>query len=73
MPAEPAVYCVYDRGAEEPIYTGQTSILRARAVTHATTSWGVKEPWLAYMLSPAGTPKHVFGDARSIRVRPLGD
>jgi hypothetical protein len=65
LPAEPAVYCVYDRGAEEPIYIGQTSILRARAVTHATTSWGVKQPWLAYMLLPAGTPKHVLREFES--------
>jgi hypothetical protein len=65
LPAEPAVYCVYDRGAEEPIYIGETSILRARALTHATTSWGVKEPWLAYMLLPVGTPKHVLREFES--------
>jgi hypothetical protein len=65
LPGEPAVYCVYDRGAEEPIYIGQTSNLRARAATHATTSWDVKEPWLAYMLLPAGTPKHVLRELES--------
>ena len=65
MPVEPAVYCLYDHGAEEPIYIGETSILRARAVTHATTPWGVKEPWLAYMLLPAGTPKHVLRELES--------
>jgi hypothetical protein len=65
LPVEPAVYCLYDHGAEEPIYIGETSILRARAVTHATTPWGVKEPWLAYMLLPAGTPKHVLRELES--------
>ncbi len=81
LPALPAVYCVHDRGADEPAYIGETASLAARAATHAAARWPLREPWLAYRLLPAGTPKHVLreleGDLlgwhfwRTRRVSPL--
>ena len=65
LPLGPAVYCVYDCGAEEPVYVGETSALPARAAAHAGTSWPVREPWLAFMPLPAGTPKHILREFES--------
>lgn len=65
LPAGPAVYCICGRGADEPVYIGETSGLRARAVTHAAAQWPVHEPWLAYLPLPDGTPKHVLRELES--------
>jgi hypothetical protein len=60
LPVGPAVYVVYDRGADEAIYIGQANRLRQRAIAHGSSVWPVREPWLAYLLLPERTPKHVL-------------
>lgn len=65
LPAGPAVYCIYGHDADEPVYIGETSGLRARAVTHSATQWPVQEPWLAYLPLPDGTPKFVLRELES--------
>jgi hypothetical protein len=65
LPSGPAVYCIHDRGAEEPVYVGETLSLPTRAATHAVASWRVREPWLAYLPLPEGTPKHVLRELES--------
>lgn len=65
LPERPAVYCIYGPSADEPLYVGETSSLRARAVAHAAAQWPVQAPWLAYLLLPDGTPKHVLRELES--------
>lgn len=65
LPAGPAVYCIYGHDADEPVYIGETSGLRARAVTHSATQWPVQEPWLAYLPMPDRTPKFVLRELES--------
>ncbi len=60
-----AVYCIHDRAADEPVYLGETSFLAAWAATHAAVSWPVREPWLAYLPLPEGTPKHLLRELES--------
>jgi hypothetical protein len=65
LPPGPAVYCIHDRDAEEPVYIGETSSLAARAMTHAAASWPARVPWLTYLPLPEGTPKHVLRELES--------
>ena len=65
LPAGPAVYCIYDLGAGEPVYVGETSDLPARATAHAAAPWPVRPLWLAYLALPEGTPKHVLRELES--------
>jgi hypothetical protein len=65
LPSGPAVYRIHDRGADEPVYVGETTSLPARALTHAAAPWPVREPWLAYLPLPEGTPKHVLRELES--------
>jgi hypothetical protein len=60
LPRGPAVYIVYDPGADAAIYIGQTDGLRARAVAHASSQWPIRKPWLAYSSLPERTPQHVL-------------
>lgn len=61
----PAVYCIYGRDADEPVYIGETSSLPSRALTHAGIRWPISEPWLAYLSLPDGTPKYVLRELES--------
>ncbi|ACL55942.1 conserved hypothetical protein [Methylobacterium nodulans ORS 2060] len=65
LPTGPAVYCIYARTAEEPLYIGETSALAARAAAHAAALWPTPEPWLAYLFLPENTPKHVLRELES--------
>jgi hypothetical protein len=65
LPMEPAVYVVYERGSEAAVYIGETNRLRARAVAHASSRWPAREPWLACLSLPQGTPKHVLRELES--------
>jgi hypothetical protein len=60
LPQVPAVYIVYEAGAEAAVYIGQTQKLRARAIDRASSPWPIREPWLAYWPLPEGTPTHVL-------------
>ena len=60
LPRGPAVYVMYERGADAAIYIGQANMLRRRAVAHASSVWPIPEPWLAYLSLPERTPKHVL-------------
>jgi hypothetical protein len=60
LPVGPAVYVVYERGAEAAVYIGETNGLRARAVAHASSLWPIRQPWLAYLSLPEQTPKHAL-------------
>ena len=63
--AGPAVYCIHAREAGEPVYVGETAGLPGRAMTHAAASWPTREPGLAYLSLPEGTPKHVLREFES--------
>jgi hypothetical protein len=65
LPTGPAVYGIHDRGADEPVYVGETSALASRVLAHAATRWPVREAWLAYLPLPSGTPKHVLRELES--------
>jgi hypothetical protein len=65
LPVGPAVYVVYDQVAEAAVYIGETGRLRARGVAHASSPWPAREPWLAYLALPEGTPKHVLRELES--------
>lgn len=65
LPPGPAVYCIFDRNAGEPVYVGETSALPARALTHTNRRWPVREPWLAFLSMPEGTPKYVLRELES--------
>lgn len=65
LPSGPAVYCIHDRGADKPVYVGETASLPARALNHAAASWPLREPWLAYLPLPEGTPKHLLRELES--------
>ncbi len=67
LPAQPALYCIYDAVAveSEPAYIGQTSSLAQRAVSHAASRWPMRAAWLAYRPLPTGTPKHVLHELES--------
>jgi hypothetical protein len=65
LPSGPAIYGLYDRNGEEPIYIGETSGLPARATTHAAALWPAREPWIAYVSLPVETPKHVLREFES--------
>ena len=61
LPNQPAIYCIYDCEAiePEPAYVGQSSRLKARAISHARTRWPISSPWLAYRVFRP-TPSHVL-------------
>lgn len=65
LPSGPAVYCIHDGGSNELVYVGETLALRAWAASHAVTPWPLREPWLAYLPLPKGTPKHVLRELKS--------
>jgi hypothetical protein len=65
LPNGPGIYCIYDRGLDEPVYIGETSKLLARTATHAARSWPLREPWIAVLPLAAGTPKFVLHELES--------
>jgi hypothetical protein len=61
----PGVYCLYEHEADDPVYIGETSDLRARSATHAATPWSLRDPWIAVRSLAAGTPKYVLHELES--------
>jgi hypothetical protein len=55
LPATPAVYAIHERGAEHPVYIGETSGLRSRLATHAVAPWPFPEPFIAFLFLPEGS------------------
>jgi hypothetical protein len=66
VPSGPAIYCIYDGAASEPepVYVGETSRLRSRAISHLAASWPMPNPWLAYRTFP-GVPKYILHELES--------
>jgi hypothetical protein len=65
LPPLPALYCVAEKGIEEPAYVGETTSLVMRATAHAKARMPLREPLMAYRLLPEGTPKHVLRELES--------
>lgn len=65
LPTAPAVYCIHDRDVKEAVYIGETAALARRAAGHAASPWPVREPWIAWLSLPQGTPKHVLRELES--------
>ncbi|MFL5288297.1 MAG: hypothetical protein ACJ8AW_46920 [Rhodopila sp.] len=65
LPDGPGIYCLYEHDADEPVYLGETSDLRARSATHAATSWSLRDPWIAVRPLATGTPKYVLHELES--------
>jgi hypothetical protein len=61
----PAVYCIYEHGADEPAYIGETSGVLARTATHAATPWLLSDPWIAVLPLAVATPKYVLHELES--------
>lgn len=56
---------MHDGSANDLVYVGETSALRARATSHAATPWPLRKPWLAYLSLPRRTSKHVLRELES--------
>jgi hypothetical protein len=67
LPERPAVYCVFDQAliSPLPVYVGETLRLQTRATAHAAARWPIRDPWLAYRVLPARTPKFVLHELES--------
>jgi hypothetical protein len=52
------------RAERAPVYVGETSRLSARAASHLTARWPMRDPWTAYRAFPAA-PTHVLRELES--------